>query len=211
MLNSFSLVTAADTVPWFAARAFRYRGLYYLVTPGRDSVSSWVHAARITTRRVQGLGTDYSQMQDLSAAVKDGQFAELVRFRNFSADSVVLRFDKAALHRFYRTLPDSFPTYRVVPGRAAVSAPTAARKQPVNHSFTVYPNPATEAATVQFTQPAPRTIQVLDEAGREILVVPSSETVVNLPLSNVKAGSYLVRVAAGQALPQSSRRLLVVK
>jgi Secretion system C-terminal sorting domain len=207
-LNLFSMVRAADTVPWFAARAFRYRGLYYLVTPGRDSASSWVHAARITRRSVQGLRTDYQQMKDLSAAVEGGQFAELVRFRSFSADSVVLRFDKAALHRFYRTLPNSFPAYRL---EKAGSAPAAAPlpEYPSAGTFSLHPNPAAQAVTVTFAAPEARTIHVLDAAGRTVRTHPTSAATTQIELDNLAPGSYLLRVTSAYGPVLHTQRLEV--
>ncbi|WP_426493211.1 T9SS type A sorting domain-containing protein [Hymenobacter sp. 102] len=209
-LNQFSMIRAADTVPWFAARAFRYRGLYYLVTSGSDSASNWVHAARITRRSVQGLGTGYPQMQDLSAAVEGGQFAKLVRFRNFSADSVVMRFDKVALHRFYRTLPDSFPTYRLeTAGSAPATAPLP--EYPSVGTFSLYPNPAAQAVTATFAAPEARTIHVLDAAGRTVRTIATSAATTRIALDNFALGFYLLRVTPARGPVLRSQRLEVVR
>jgi hypothetical protein len=205
------MVNATDTIKWFSAQAFRYRGLYYLVTPSCDAGSSWVHAARITKHTVQGLGTDYSQMADLSATVEAGGFADLVEFRSFSADSVVLQFEKATLHRFYRTLPDSFPIYRLEAPDSTPGSPITPKNSSSADAFSVYPNPATQAVTADFSTPRARTIHILDAAGHEVLAAPCSTATVTLSLAHLNTGSYIIRVAVAQEPEMRSHRLKVIR
>lgn len=153
----------ADSSQLLDAWAFRYRRLYYLVEPQRDS-GCWVHAVRIRGRQIQGLGTGYQQMRDLAGAVRRGYAPGLVRFRQASADSMRLRFNGAELWSFYQTEVDSFPTYRIQVNRSA----TPERRLSVARSSGgpyCYPNPASTTTTLHFTTAETRTIQLYDMRG----------------------------------------------
>jgi hypothetical protein len=195
-INTFT-AASADTL--LTARAFRFRRLYHLVETFSDS-SYWVHAVRIRRVEVQGLNTGYSQMYALSAAVKQGQWPELVRFHNAQNDSFRLRFDRRMLRDFYTAQVDSFPVLRVqkstVPRlKPATSAGVAAERftPAPSPTIAIFPNPASTVATLTFDVEAPRTVRLYDLTGRCLYTWETVESRLQLPVRKLAAGSYLVR------------------
>ncbi|OWP64880.1 hypothetical protein CDA63_00540 [Hymenobacter amundsenii] len=194
----------ADTV--LVARVSRFRGLYYFVQTGPDA-TSWVHAARIRHGRIQGFNTGYQQMQALSARVRHGGFAELVRFGNPRADSFRLRFDGRQLRNFYRAQTDSSPVYRVLPSYQ--SARTLPAPQPATLTGP-YPNPARDLVTLDFTEPAAGTVTLYDNQGRRQRTYPVTGPHLTFTVAELPAGSYLLRISQPEARGRVvTRRLLV--
>ncbi len=62
--------------------------------------------------------------------------------------------------------------------------------------LTVYPNPASNRVTIQLEKSGDHTIQVMDLSGRVVDVNQSrtSENVIELYTSNLKSGTYLIRI-----------------
>ncbi|WP_185816859.1 T9SS type A sorting domain-containing protein [Hymenobacter metallilatus] len=202
-LNTFSIEHDSSREEWLSAQAFRYRGLYYLVTARPNSGGSWVHAVRIRRGLVQGLNTGHAQMQDLSGAIEGGRFAQLVRFRSFSGDSVRVRFDKRQLHSFYAAMPDSFPAYRLRPAVDARAVPLAGAQPTAAPEL--YPNPATTETTLRFSGPAHRQIQVLDLQGRLVGAFSTAAASFTFSTTNLPSATYLVRVESVGGRPASCR------
>ncbi|MCA8831754.1 T9SS type A sorting domain-containing protein [Hymenobacter pini] len=147
-------------------------------------------------------------MADLSAEVEAGKFSELVRYHSLTSDSICVRFDKATLHSFYRSLPDSFPVYRLLPTQRLSRTSTVNRDQP-RAAFSVYPNPATEVATATFDTPERHAVRVLDAAGREIWQTSSSAAAIQLPMSLLSTGTYTIQASATNSRPVFHRLSVV--
>ncbi|WBA40602.1 T9SS type A sorting domain-containing protein [Hymenobacter canadensis] len=206
--TSFALAGDSADENWFTARAFRFRGLYYLVEERPDS-GCWVHAVRIRRGQVQGLGTGFAQMLDLSLAARQGRWPALVRFRSPDGDSVRLRFDRRQLRSFYVAEVDSFITYRLATAPAA-----GPRSTPVLAAGAVllprlYPNPASTTATVDFGEAAARQVQLYDERGRLLQSYPVAASQLALPVAGLPNGTYSVRVQAPDKARPTTLRLLV--
>ncbi|PJJ59642.1 T9SS type A sorting domain-containing protein [Hymenobacter chitinivorans] len=202
-----TLVTRAqDSTVVLEARIFARRGLYYAVEDLKSGC--WVHALRIGKGQVQGLATGYKQMEDLSTLVQHGSFPELVRYRSLSDDSIRLRFEARPLRRFYLAELDSFPTYRLAPASSAVAAAkaTAATAEPDRPSL--YPNPAATTTTLRCATAAPRTVRVYNHTGQLVHTVAALEAYTTIPVQDLPAGTYVVRVTQ-PAQPAYTTRLLV--
>jgi len=171
------------------AQVFYHRRLYYLVEQLPTS-GYWVHAVRIRNNRIQGLTSGYKQMEDLSANIKQGRLAGLIRYRSLTDDSIRLRFDVKQLRSFYLAELDSFASYRLVP-KALDSQLVALRP---SSSPSLYPNPASSQTTLLFDSSALRTIQVYDKLGRLVQTFQSQGSEQSLSVQQLLEGSYSVRI-----------------
>ncbi|WBO83541.1 T9SS type A sorting domain-containing protein [Hymenobacter yonginensis] len=206
--TSFALAGDSADENWFTARAFRFRGLYYLVEEQPDS-GYWVHAVRIRRGQVQGLSTGYHQMLDLSQDARQGRWPGLVRFRALSGDSMRLRFDRRQLRAFYAAEVDSFATYRIATAPAAKPGPASAHTTSTAQSISLYPNPASTTATVNFGEAAARQVQLYNEQGQLLQAYTAASSQLALPVADLPNGTYLVRVTeAGKARPATLRLLV---
>lgn len=196
--TDFRLRTDSVAQPWFTARAFRYRGLYYLVEE-RPETGYWVHAVRIGRGQVQGLGTGYRQMQALSEAAWQGRWPHLLAP---DGDTMRLRFDKKQLRTFYEAQIDGFAVYQLAAQHLPSPLPTPTT---LVAAPTLYPNPANTTVTITCTE-ALRAVQLYDEKGRLLHEYPLSAAQLTIPVARLATGSYLVRVfPAGTGRPTTSR------
>ncbi|AHJ99227.1 hypothetical protein Hsw_3632 [Hymenobacter swuensis DY53] len=186
--TEFSLQEDSTTHSWFIARAFRFRKLYYLVEE-RQNARYWVHAVRIRRGQVQGLGTGYRQMLDLSQAAWQGHWPQLLAS---NGDSMQLRFNRQQLRKFYTEEVDRFTTYRLATTSAGQAATPSADLTPTQ-SMSLYPNPASTSATVVFKDTAAHLVQLYDERGRLLQSYATTENQLSFPVANLPAGTYLVR------------------
>ncbi|WP_019946200.1 T9SS type A sorting domain-containing protein [Hymenobacter aerophilus] len=203
--NTF-ITSTADTV--LTARVFRFRGLYYFVETGSDG-ANWVHAARIGRGQVQGLNTGYRQMIALSGQVQQGNFSELVRFRNASNDSLRLRFDRRQLRNFYAAQLDSLPVYRLQT-RESRSIPAEALAPSVAPVVGPYPNPARQQASLDFAIAADRLVTLCDEHGRLLRTFSAVGRRLTFSVADLPTGNYIVRIREGNggAAPLALRLLV---
>ena len=202
--TEFSLQEDSTTQSWFTARAFRFRKLYYLVEE-RPNARYWVHAVRIRRGQVQGLGTGYRQMLDLSQAVWQGHWPQLLAP---NGDSMQLRFNRQQLRKFYTKEVDRFTTYRLATTSASQAATPSADLTPIQ-LISLYPNPASTSATVVFKDTAAHLVQLYDERGRLLQSYATAANQLSLPVANLPAGTYLVRTQLAAKGPTLTLRLAV--
>ncbi|MBT9394734.1 T9SS type A sorting domain-containing protein [Hymenobacter sp. NST-14] len=207
--TTFSLAGDSVQEEWFTARAFRFRGLYYLVEERPDS-GCWVHAVRIRRGRVQGLGSGYAQMLAVSNGTRQGRWPALVRFRALSGDSLRLRFDRQQLRAFYAAEVDSFSVYRLasVPQVRTAARPAAAAAAPMPWPK-LYPNPAQTTATVDFGAAGARQVALCNELGQRLQSYPVAAAQLIVPVADLPDGAYLLRVQAPSAARPTTLRLQV--
>ena len=198
--TQFQLRTDSAAQPWLTARAFRFRGLYYLVEE-RPETGYWVHAVRIGRGKVQGLGTGYWQMRALSEAAWQGRWPRLLAP---DGDSMHLRFDARELRAFYEEQANQAHAYRLAT-HSASSSPAPALPLP---SATVYPNPASTEATVAFAAAA-RTVRLYDERGQLLHQYPVSGAPLTIPVAELANGLYLVHVYRADQRRPAILRLVV--
>ncbi|MCR5888541.1 T9SS type A sorting domain-containing protein [Hymenobacter sp. J193] len=199
---------ATDTM--LTADVFRFRGLYYFVESLGDS-SCWVHAVRIERGQVQGLNTGYWQMDSLTSLVKQNAWPELVRYHSAARDSFRLRFDRRVLRKFYAGQPGIFPIYRVQPQSTAQRAlVTQPHTTAPDTSISLYPNPASRQATLDFGTAADREVQVYTTQGGLIKTYSVKASLFVLPVAELPAATYLVRITSmNSSKPGRTLRLLV--
>lgn len=203
--NTFT-TPAADTV--LVAKVSRFRGLYYFVESNSNG-AYWVHAARISHRQVQGLGTGYEQMQALSKQVRNGAFSELVRFRNAANDSVRLRFDRRRLRSFYVAQLDSTSTYSLLPPTLP-TAPAEASTPPKVAVRGPYPNPAQEQVTLNFAAAANHLVTLYNSQGHHLKTLTSTSSRLTFSVGDLPAGNYVIRISWPDSSAEPlARRLLV--
>jgi len=202
-LTNFAVAGDSVLEDWFTARAFRFRGLYYLVEE-REDARYRVHAVRIRRGRVQGLGTGYRQMLALSQAAWQGRWPHLLT----DGDSMRLRFNRQQLRQFYTDEVAHFDTYRLAATpRAQAAAPGLALRAP--QPMSVYPNPASTAATVVFRDTAARQVQLYDERGRLVQSYPTATNQLTFPVANLPAGAYLIHILSAGKSSTATLRLAV--
>jgi Secretion system C-terminal sorting domain len=203
--TDFRLQNDSTTQSWFTARAFRFRGLYYLVEK-RPDAGYWVHAVRIRRGQVQGLGTGYRQMLALSEAAWRGRWPQLLAPEG---DSLRLRFDRQQLRAFYAAEVDNFATYRLAAAPTAQphSAPSATHISAPSPSL--YPNPASTIATLSFSDAAPRTVQLHDMQGHLLHSYSAPTTWLTIPVADFRNGPYMLRVETLRKDQITSLRLVV--
>lgn len=202
--NIITYAATGDTL--LEATALRYRQLYYLVQQ-QPKAGCWVHAVRIRGNEVQGLASGWEQMADVSQAVREGQFSELVRYRNLVNDSARVRFDAKQLREFYTAEIDSFPVYHAVPQVAASGSQTVSSKLPA-----LYPNPARDYTTLDFAVPASRVIHLFSATGQLLYRTETKNQTVILPVAQFPVGHYVVRSSSSLRNENSiSQRLLIMR
>ncbi|OON67456.1 T9SS type A sorting domain-containing protein [Hymenobacter sp. CRA2] len=208
-LNILTNAASGDTV--LRGWVNRYRGLYYITQPYTDSVYD-VHAARIGRGQVQGLVGTWRQAELLRRAVDDGDYEELISFRDDKKDVLRLRYDAPTLRPFFEMAVDSCPAYRVVELPVPVRRPTAVpRAMAAGLIHSVYPNPAREYAHVQLDSAAARgTLELLDSHGRRVYQTPvQAAEQLTLSLAGRAPGTYVLRVRAGARGTTATQRLVV--
>lgn len=196
--TEFRVQTDSTEESWFRARAFRYRGLYYLVEEGDAGYG--VHAVRIGRGQVQGLGTGYRQMRALSKAAWQGHWPSLL----VAGDSMRLRFDRRQLREFYREQVEGSVRYQLAAVPAADSQKmTTNTPAPTPH---LYPNPASTTVTVAVGSAGARQVQLFTAHGQLLRTYPVSTPQLTLPVAVLPSGAYLVRVhQMGQGRPTMLR------
>lgn len=202
--TEFSMQEDSTMHSWFTARAFRFRGLYYLVEE-RSDARCWVQAVRIQLGQVQGLGTGYHQMQALSQAVWQGAWPQLLVSTD---DSMRLRFNRQQLRKFYAEEVDRFTTYRLAGTSGAQAAARGANFTPAR-LISLYPNPASTSATVVFQDTAAHQVQLYDEQGRILQSYATAAHQQSFPVADLPAGTYLVRIQPAGGGPATMLRLAV--
>lgn len=203
--TDFRLQNDSTMHSWLTARAFRFRGLYYLVE-NRPDDGYWVHAVRIRRGQVQGLGTSYRQMLALSEATWQGNWPQLLAP---NGDSMRLRFDRQQLRTFYATQVANCATYQLVVTPAArphfVSSPP-----PVSGlHLSLYPNPASSTATVLLGDAAAYHVQLYNEQGHLVRSYQVSSSQLVVPVAALRNGTYLVRINSAGKRPSTTLRLEV--
>lgn len=200
-LNLITQAQSSDTL--LKVWVLRHRRLYYFVEPHPGPVY-WVYAVRIRQGRVQGLDGGWQQMFELGRYVREGQLAELVRFRSSQPDSFRLRFDARHLHDFYAAQADSMPSFRIV-RPVSVARPVAAAPAA---TFRLYPNPASAQVTAAFDSAAARTARLYDSNGKLLREWPVAALENRFSVADQPAGVYLLRVIGpGQSV--LTQRLVV--
>jgi Secretion system C-terminal sorting domain len=226
-LNLITHTGQDDTV--LLARATRYRRLYYLTETSRSGQSCYVYAMRARRGEVSGLIGHGWQLDSLHRLVDRGEFADLVtsHLRKGDEHDARLRYAARPLHRFYRGVVEALPTYRIVPAaefaaavaaaeqtKPATPAAPAPAKAPAAAAAplirSVYPNPAHDHVTVQLSQATPATLELLDAQGRRLRAVRhEGGEQLTLPLTDVPAGTYLLRLRDEASRATATRRLVV--
>ncbi|MBG8552979.1 T9SS type A sorting domain-containing protein [Hymenobacter guriensis] len=150
-------------------------------------------------------------MDSLTSLVKQNAWPDLIRYHSAARDSFRLRFDRRTLRKFYAGQPGIFPIYRVQPEstaqRAVVTQPHTAAP---DTSISLYPNPASRHATLDFGTAAHREVQVYTTQGRLLKSYSSEASRFVLPVSQLPAATYLVCITPMNSSKQSRTfRLLV--
>ncbi|TYZ13341.1 T9SS type A sorting domain-containing protein [Hymenobacter lutimineralis] len=193
-VTTFWVQTDSSDQSWFAARAFRYRGLYYLVE-NQPEDGYRIHAVRIGRGQVQGLGTGYRQMRALSEAVWQGRFPQLL---SPAGDSMRLRYDRQRLRAFYTAQVEGFAPYAVVDESTASLRSDLIEAQAAAPSL--YPNPASTTATLTLAESGAREVSLYTKQGQLLRSYLVSTASLALPVDDLPNGLYLVRVKqAGKA------------
>ncbi|RAK63939.1 T9SS type A sorting domain-containing protein [Hymenobacter edaphi] len=189
----------------------RHRRLYYFAEPLRDS-TYWIHAWRRTSGMVQGLTDDAAQMLALRAATDAGRLPPALVLPVLRADTLFtkrLRYEAAALRPVFEALVDSCPPYRLqtaAPARLAAGEAGAAAL-----IGEVYPNPAPAGGLVHVRTGGAAEVSytLLDAQGRRWRRGQQLRASFTLPLENVPAGTYLLRLTEPASGRTATRHLVV--
>jgi hypothetical protein len=192
------------------AWATKYRQLYYL-TQELPNGQYLVHAAALKQDSVRGLTDGASQLRPLRSLVNQGYYAELLTYRSADSSEVRLRYDARVLRPFYAEMVPQYPAYRLFSAREfGAGAPALARSAAgAPAPLRVYPNPARGQVTVTSADSAARTVQLLDLRGRVLQTRRLAAATLTLPLDEVPAGVYVLRLLDGPGQTTATRRLVV--
>lgn len=69
-----------------------------------------------------------------------------------------------------------------------------------DHNIRVYPNPANEKTVLDLDGMAASAVELRDMSGRLLLVLPVTDSRVEIPLQNYSAGYYIIRVTDGRSV-----------
>lgn len=211
-LNLLTTVETGDTL--LLARVIRHRRLFYLVEHVSDS-SYAVHAARIRTRFVQGLNTNWEQMVYLDNATKRGQYGPLIQSRNPEQGSQLLAFDLKVLRPFFHTVLDSLPRYSITHNEVASPVEQLTTHLPVSKTpsfaerVSMYPNPATDKVTLSYMASGGWKAQVFTLSGHLLQTQQARDSVLVLPLTQLSSGGYLVKLTENETGRTTTKRLQV--
>ncbi|MBC8084255.1 MAG: T9SS type A sorting domain-containing protein [Hymenobacter sp.] len=208
-LNLITDATTGDTLQrvWVT----RHRQLHYFIWPINDTCY-WVHAVRIRRGQVQGLTDASRQIKHLEQAVRAGRFAHLVRYQDSATGVLRLRFEPKALRKFYTTVLDSLPSYRMGPrlNRAAtVRSASSPTPHPEPLLQALYPNPATGAVTLRLASRRSCEVTIFMITGELVQVSPVLTAASTLDVRQLPAGRYVVRVRESGTGRTASRQLLI--
>ncbi|QRR00775.1 T9SS type A sorting domain-containing protein [Dyadobacter sandarakinus] len=118
-----------------------------------------------------------------------------VRYRNAvrSSDTIALMpVSPVATYRISELTNECGPGTIDEPSTFRIELITAA--EPAGEQITFGPNPASHALTIRFEHAAPRTIELLNVAGQQVFSGKYADKTVNIDLSAVPAGVYLLQV-----------------
>ena len=77
---------------------------------------------------------------------------------------------------------------------------TALSEAENDHNISVYPNPANEKTVLDLDGMAASAVELRDMSGRLLLVLPVTDSRVEIPLQSYSAGYYIIRITEGRSV-----------
>ena len=77
---------------------------------------------------------------------------------------------------------------------------TALSEAEMDHNIRVYPNPANERTVLDLDGMAASAVELRDMSGRLLLVLPVTDSRVEIPLQSYSAGYYIIRITEGRSV-----------
>lgn len=203
--------TTNDTI--FAGTVCKYKGLFYFNQQLNDT-TYWIYAVEIKDGTIRGLQTEYLQM--LAWDIKFGELLEnpqkinayssaVLKYVDTNINIIRLTPNKKEFQKFYSSIIDSLDVDTFVDWAETTSNQNV--KQTIDLSdieesdksdykiiSKLYPNPANEVVTLSLNEEGVFEYGIYDINGRLLLRGQLQNQSNNIDISELKMGSYYIRV-----------------
>lgn len=197
-----NLITRANGDTVFYGQVSKFRQLYFLTEKRNDS-SYHIYAIKVSRNRIYGLNSLGFQLFFLDDAITKGFHNSMVQSVNHDSSVIRLRPDKKELRKFYSELLNNFPPDTIIQlTPAKVVLPPAEQEtvslseDPEEYSLIkrIYPNPVKKQLHLETEQPGEYTYEIISLSGNTIKSGSFNATSVQVNVSDIAGGIYLLRV-----------------
>jgi hypothetical protein len=215
--NTISRANKGDTI--FHGRVSRFRKLLYFSEYIADSAYT-IYAVKLQGDQVQGLGTGHEQMNALLPLVGVDPYFQLVKYSETNENKKVYRlaYDRLKMEKFYKGVVDSLPVWKILKQNnvtveprdtSIASSPEIVARQTGGMITNVFPNPATEQFTIEFSEEGSFRVELYNTSGQQLKNINLQGRSGVCELNDVKPGIYIVKVTELESKERASFRLMV--
>jgi len=209
----------------FEGLVSKYKRRYYFSTERNDS-TYWIHAIEIRDGKIRGLKSEYDQVAHLDWTMRwlTGFDEEIWKSKTkmikyISEDHIRLVPDKKEIERFCVSRLAGWHADTILKWEEPIQSAESIEEEELDEeeilrSNTVlidkiYPNPAAEQCTIELQESGEFELEIIDVSGRIMQTEILKEQINQVKLTNLTAGTYIVRVHSTDGMRIDTRKMIV--